>query len=202
MGADLLHNRHLMGDNDDGDAQALVDVLDQPQDGAGGGGVQRAGGLVAQKHLGIGGQGPGDGDALLLAAGELGRIGIGLVGQPHDLQQLQGPAFGLGRASSGDLQGEADIFQAGALHQQIKLLEDHADTAALLPQLSGAEGGHIRPVDDHLPGAGPFQQVDAPHQRGLARAGHTHHAENVSVRNGQVDVLQGGKRSVRRGEGL
>ena len=54
-------------------------------------GVERAGRFVAQQDLGVAGQGTGDGDALLLAAGELGGIGIRLVGQIHDVQKLQRP---------------------------------------------------------------------------------------------------------------
>ena len=73
-----------------GDAHAPVDVLDELEDAAGGGRVQGGGGLVAQQHLGVAGQGPGNGDALLLPAGELHRIGVGLVGQAHDVQILQG----------------------------------------------------------------------------------------------------------------
>ena len=57
--ADLLHHAHLVGDDHHRDAQFAVDLLDQLQDGVGGVGVQRAGGFVAQQHLGVGGQGRG-----------------------------------------------------------------------------------------------------------------------------------------------
>ena len=57
-----------MGDDDHGDVQLLVDVPDQLQYLPGGLGVQGTGGLVAQQNLGVGGQGTGNGHALLLAA--------------------------------------------------------------------------------------------------------------------------------------
>ena len=202
VGADLLHHRHLVGNDHGGDAHAPVDVLDQPEDAAGGGGVQGGGGLVAQQHLGIGGQGAGDGDALLLAAGELGRVGVGLVGQAHDVQILQGALPRLPLGHPGDLHGEADVAQAGALHEQVELLEDHADGAALLPQLGGGQLHEILSVDDHLARCRALQQVDAAHQGGLARAAHAHDAEDVPVPDGQIDVVQGLKHAVGRGKGL
>ena len=108
--ADLFHHRHLVGDDHHGDAQPLVDVLDQLQDVLGGLGVQGGGGLVAQQDLGVGGQGPGDGDALLLAAGELGRVGVRLVGQADDLQQLLGPLVGLGALGTPAISMGKQIF--------------------------------------------------------------------------------------------
>ena len=191
-----------MGDDNHGDAQALVDVLDQAEDGAGGSGVQGGGRLVAQQDLGVAGQGTGDGDALLLAAGELGGIGIRLVGQIHDVQKLQRPLPRRLLGDARDLHGKADVLEAGALHEQVKLLEDHADGAAPLPQGPGAEGHHVLAVDDHLARGGPLQQIDAAHQGGFARAGHTHDAVDIPVGNRQVHVVQSGKGTLRRGKGL
>ena len=54
--ADLLHHAHLVGDDHYRSAQLFVDILDQGQDRVGGGGVQGAGSLVAQQHLGVGSQ--------------------------------------------------------------------------------------------------------------------------------------------------
>ena len=78
--ADLADHAHLVGDDDDGDAQAVAHVADEIEDGAGGVRVQCAGGLVAQEDGGLVGQGAGDADPLLLAAGELGGVGGSAVG--------------------------------------------------------------------------------------------------------------------------
>ena len=72
--------------DDDRNAQSLVDIPDQLQNRMGRLRIQGAGGLVAEQHLRIGGQGSRNGDTLLLAAGELGRIGIGLIGKPNHIQ--------------------------------------------------------------------------------------------------------------------
>src|SRR5690606_17445097 len=57
------HHRHPVASQPDHDVEHLLHHL----------GVQRGGRLVEQEQLRIHGQSPGDGDALLLAAGELGR---------------------------------------------------------------------------------------------------------------------------------
>ena len=191
-----------MGDDDHGDAQALVDIGDQLQDGAGGVGVQGGGGLVAQEDLGRGGQGTGDGDALLLSAGELGGIGVGLVGEAHQLQQLQRLLPGLLFGHAVDLHGEADIFQTGPLHEQVEALENHADGAPGGAQLLGGEGGDVLPAEEDLAVGGPLQQVHAPHQCALARAGQADDAEDVAGLDGEVDVLQGRHSAFAGAEGL
>lgn len=69
-------------------------------------------------------------------------------------------------------------------YEQVELLEDHADGAALLTQLGAdsSNGELILSVDDHLARRGALQQVDAAHQGGLARAAHAHDAEDVPSR--------------------
>ena len=52
--------------------------------------VERAGGLVAQQHVRALGDGARDGDALLLAARELGREVVDAVAEPDQRQRLGG----------------------------------------------------------------------------------------------------------------
>ena len=65
-------------------------------------GVERRGRLVEQ-HAPPGSQGQraGDGDALLLPAGQLPRVGVGLVGQPDPVEQLARPRLDLACAAAG-----------------------------------------------------------------------------------------------------
>ena len=107
--ADLANDGHFVGDDHHGDAQALVDVLEQGEDGLGGHGVEGAGGLVAQKHFRVAGQGAGDGHALLLAAGELSGIGVRLVLKADDLEKLHDSLVGLCLRNPGDLQRIAHV---------------------------------------------------------------------------------------------
>ena len=74
----MIERRAAAGEVAD-DVEHLADEL----------GVERGGGLVEEQHLRAQGERPGDRDALLLAAGELARVGVGLVAQAHALEQRQ-----------------------------------------------------------------------------------------------------------------
>ena len=91
-------------------------------------------------------------------------------------------------AISGDLHGEADVLQAGPLHQQVKLLEDHADGPAGLAQTGRGEFHQVLSVDEDLSLGGPLQQVDAAHQGGFTRAAHADDTKDIPIPNGQVDI--------------
>ena len=197
VAADVLHHAHLVGDDDDGDAHFGVDIADQLQDGVGGLGVQRAGGLVAQQHLGVAGESSRDGHSLLLSAGQLRRVGVRLIRQAYDLQQLRGALFRIRLFHARQLQREANVAQARALHQQVEALEDHGDIPPLGPQLLFGQCADIHAVDQHLPVGGAFQHVDAAHQRAFARAGHADDAVDIAVADGKRHVRQ--RRHVPRG---
>ncbi len=72
-GGELRHARrllHRMGDDDD--AEVLPQLVDQLLDAGRGDGIERRAGLVHQDHFRIDGDGAGDAQALLLAAGQAG----------------------------------------------------------------------------------------------------------------------------------
>ena len=78
-----------MRDHQHGQAAVAVELGQALQDLPGGAAVQVAGGLVGQQNLGIVGQGPGDGHALLLSAGEFpGAVG-GSLAESHVVQELR-----------------------------------------------------------------------------------------------------------------
>ena len=92
--------------------------------------------FVAEQHLRVGRQGAGNGNALFLAAGQLGRVGVGLVRQADQLQQFAGAGLCLFLRDLGKLHREHNVAQAGPLHQQVELLEDHRNFAAGGAQVS------------------------------------------------------------------
>ena len=179
-----------MGDDDHGDPPLPVDLLQKLQDGIGGGGIQCGGSLVTQQHLRVRGQSSGNGDALLLTAGQLHRVGVGLIRQAHDLQQLHGPLPGILLGNAHQLQGEADVIQGGALLQQVEALEDHGDLPPLLPQGLVLQVPQILAVEQNFAIGGPFQQVDAAHQGALACTGQADDTENLPGLDCQRDIVQ------------
>ena len=188
-----------MRDDHDGHAERLVDLLEQRENGLRGRGVQRAGGLVAQQIFWLRGEGACNGHTLFLSAGELRRISVRTVGQTDQFEQLLGAFSSRILFQARDLQREADVFQDGALLQQVEPLKDHADRLPCAQQLLAGQDGQILPVEQHLAGGRALEQVDTPHQRALACTGKADDAENLAVLNRQVDVAQ---RRERAGRGI
>jgi hypothetical protein len=80
-----------------------------------GGGVEVSGGLVGQEHVGVHGQGAGDGHALHLAARQLGGPVLAPVRQPHPVQQLLHPLLALALSHLAEEHGHLDVLEGGDL---------------------------------------------------------------------------------------
>ena len=143
-----------------------------------------------------------DADALLLAAGELGRILVGVFGEADELEKRL-DLFAddvLGRAD--ELERERDVVVDRAGAQQVEVLEDHADAAAAFAQLVFGELGEVLAVDRDGAFARAVEKVDAAHERALAGAGETDNSEDLPLLDVQADVLQGVDRSGAGPEGF
>ncbi len=90
----LAGKANLMGDHHQGGARSRQ-LLDDIQYLAHQLGIQRRGGFIKQDHPRVQRQRPGNGDTLLLAAGEMPRPGVGFIAQSDDVQQLIGAGNGL-----------------------------------------------------------------------------------------------------------
>ena len=148
---------------DDHDRHTLLPagVLQELEDLLAGHIVERAGRLVAEQELRIFRQRAGDGDALLLAAGELTGEVVRARGQADFVQDRRC----VERVFT-DLRRELDVFKRRQVADEVIELEDKADVvAAIGRELAGVEAAHARPVD----------------RDGAARAG-VHAAEHVEDR--------------------
>ena len=74
--ADVLDDREVVGDEQVGEAELLLEVVEEVEDLALDRDVEGGDGLVADDELGVEGERPGDADALPLAAGELVRVAM------------------------------------------------------------------------------------------------------------------------------
>ena len=143
-----------MGDHDDGGAGG-VEVPEQLEDFVCSFSVQIAGGFIGQDDGGFVEEGAGDGDALLLAAGELVRHLVGFGSHAHGLQYFryagvdEGPFLPAGCA-----QHELQVALHGTVREQLEILEHDAHRTA--------EEGDIPAPDAHkvVSAGGGFPLVD------------------------------------------
>ena len=98
--------------------------------------IERTRRLVEEQNERIHRQGAGYGDALLLAAGELAGICVGLLLKTHFFEQLHGPfsGFFLAAAEDADLRVH-EIFQNAVMREKIEILEHKSEEASDLFQL-------------------------------------------------------------------
>ena len=113
----------------EGDGLSLfMQILEQAHDFVGGAGVEVAGGLVGEQDDRVIDQGAGDGDALLLAAGELVGLVLHTAFQAHELQGRYRTvaAFTGGHVAVVE-QRQLHVLDGRGARQQVVILEHEAD---------------------------------------------------------------------------
>ena len=157
--------------------------------------VQRRRGLVEQQQLGLHGQGPRDGDALLLSARQLARPLVLVVSQAHAFQQGLGPRRGLGPGQATHAhRRQRHVPERAHVREQVELLEHHADLGAHARQAPVV--AHRDAVDLDAAAIIGFQQVHAAHQRRLAGPGRADEGDDLATGHVQVDAVQRGEGAV------
>ena len=136
-------------------------------------------------------QSPGDGDALLLAAGQLVGIGLELVAEAHPLQDLHRSHLDLGAGTAADLDRRyGDVAENVHVLKQIILLEHdrHAIAGAAEAGLVGIVDGLA--IENDLAVRGQGQADQDTEQRRLAGTGGTDDRHHLAAADRQRDVRQ------------
>ena len=188
---ELIHNGGIVGHHDDGGAVGFIDLFQQPHDFPAHFRVQVARGLVRDEQGGIVDDGSGDGDPLLLAAGELVRITVGLVLEIHQIQDFSHSFLDLFSGGAHHFHGKGDIFPDGHLGQQAVVLEHAADEAAVGRHLSVLEMTHVNAVHDDFSAGGNNLRVEQLDHGGLARTGSANEIDEFTGVDGQIHVVDG-----------
>ena len=164
--------------------------------------VSEGGGLVQHHNGGVLQNGPGQGDALLLPAGEVNAPGAHHRVQPlgqffQDVIALGGMGGGKHLLPGGIRPGSPDIFQQALLEQPGILKHKghlpHEGGAVQLPHVCAAYGDAAAV---HIPKPG-----DQAGGGGLAPAGGTHQSHHLSGLDGKTHILQRGPVRAGVGEG-
>ena len=167
---DLTGEAHLVGDDEHGHAAygQLLHHVEHLFDHLG---VEGGGGLVEEHDFGLHGERAGDGDALLLAAGELAGVLVGLFGDADAVEQAHGRLLRLLLLHLAHVdRREGDVLDHGQMGEEVELLEDHAGFGADLLDVAHV-AGQWDAVDDDFAGLVLFKTVDAADKGGFAGAG-------------------------------
>ncbi len=147
-------------------------------------------GSSANITLGTRDERTGDGDALLLAAGQLGGAMREALAQADLLDELLEPD-GVGLAA-GELERQRDVLGRGQHRQQVEELEDEADVvAAQLRQLVVVHARDVLAGDGDLTRGGLVEAGEDVHERRLARARGAHDGGQPTTSDVERDAAQG-----------
>ena len=167
---DAIGHRHrfflVVGHEDEGDPDFLLDplqldlhLLAQLQ-------VEGAERLVEEQDGRAVDERPGEGDALGLAAGDLGRLAALEAGQLDELEHLGDALLDLGVVDVRPAQAEGDVLVDRQVREQGVVLEDRVDVP-----LVGRQPGDVLALEFDQPRGRRLEPADHPQGGGLAAAG-------------------------------
>ena len=183
--ADMLHHRQIVGNEQIGKPHLLLQIQQQVEYLALNGNIQRRDRFIADDQFRLQGDGPGDADALPLAAGKLERKTIRCCcRQPDMLQQLHDPLPSPVRlANAVNLEGLADGAAHGmtAVQTLRGILKDHLHIPA--DGFHGAPGKmcQVPAIEQNAAVCRGKQANHRLAKRGLAAAGLAHQSQRLSV---------------------
>ena len=126
----------VVGDEDGGEAGLVVDFAQAAAELLADAGVERAEGLVEEEHARLDGERAGEGDALALAAGELGRVAAGRcrggwMRSRRRVTRRRISAAGGRLAARAGAQAVGDVLEDRHVAEEGVVLEDEAGAALL-----------------------------------------------------------------------
>jgi hypothetical protein len=151
--------------------------------------------LVEQQRTGRGRQRAGEGDALGLAAAEVGDVAATEAGEPDEVEHLLDAPVALGCRQTLHLQPEPDVRRHRAVGEQLLVLEHHPDPAAV-----GGNGGEVPAVEAHGTRLGSDETGDHAQQGALATARRPEQGDDLAVADGERDAIEDHRAGERDGD--
>ena len=187
----VAHRERLLlvvGDEDEGDAQAALEVLELELHRVAKLGVESGEWFVEEEHLGPADNGAGKRDALALAAGKLVGPARGHLAQGYHPKRVADARVGLGRRDPLHAEAEADILAHREMREQGVALE-HLVHIAPVRRLAGDVGA----VEEDGADVGILEAGQQAQERRLAAAGGTEERQELAGAHGEADVVDGGE---------
>jgi hypothetical protein len=199
----LQDQAEIVRDIDHGGAEFGGDFVDQIDNSGFHRHIKRRGRLVQKQQLGIGQQRHGDDDALLLAAGNLVRIGVenpvrfGQADAGNDFARPLHRLFRAGAFVEDRNLAELVADAHGRIERRHRLLIDHGDLgAAQITQFLFAHGPHVAAFEENLAGDNfsVAAQIlhDGERDRRFTATGFTNDAMRLAGHERHVEIDDGG----------
>ena len=176
-----------MGDVDSGEAGFLDDAADFGAHFGAELGVEIGEGFVEEKCLGADDEGAGEGDALLLAAGELVDSALGVLRHFDGFQRSCDAVLDLGLVDFSFFETEGDVFGDGHVWPEGVALEHHGG----VPFVRG-DVRHLLHVEEEMPGIGSVESCDVAEEGRLSAAGGTEEKEEFTGFDFERDIIESG----------
>src|SRR5690242_19763075 len=145
-------------------------------------GVEVGGWLISQDKLGMGRQRSGDGDALLLPAGELIGTMMGVVQESNGLQHFVDALLAVGGFDAGQEQRHLDIFIGCQGWDEREELEHKSNgVLAQIRPLVAIEAGRVLPIDQDITTCWLIEQTNELQQGSLAGPRRSNESSELTV---------------------
>ena len=175
-----------MGHVDEGDADLHLDALELHLELPPELEVQRSQRLVEKKDRRLAHQRPGQGDALLLAAGQLARAPAVVPGEPDELERRSDPPADVGVGRLAPAQPEGDVVEHREVREESVALEDHVHGSPLGRLQRDVLAAELDPAARR-----ELEAADHPQGGRLAAAGRSEEREELADPDVERDRVDG-----------
>jgi hypothetical protein len=187
-----IEHRRVVGRDDRGDLLGPDDRPQELHDHVPGVGIELARRLVGEEEARLVRQGPGEGDALLLAAGELVRAVPRAIAQPDDLEEIGDPPVSLAWIGVDEAERDLDVLARGQEWDEPERLEDERHDAPADPdQLALVHRRDLVSVDDDAARGRLVEAAEQVEERCLAAPRSAADGDELAAPDGKVDPAQG-----------
>ena len=181
----------IVGDHEHGLPEFAVGEAEHVEDRVGVFGVEIAGRLVGENDGGLCNQRAGDRNALLFAAGKLGRAMVEAAGDVEQLGKAGKELRVHGLGALGDLVGDFNVGASGERGKEVELLEDESDAgAAHFGPLGIGEGREVDAADENAAGTGAGEAAEQVEKGGFAAAGWSDDGDKLAGFDGKGRVAK------------
>jgi len=179
----------VVGDQHQGGAEPRLGREQQIDNRLAGGVIEIAGRLVGRQQFRLGNDGAGQGNALLFAAGQLGRVMTKPMAGADRIETGDGARLGI--VAAAQFQGNSDVFQRRHGRHQMERLEDDTEmVAAKARQGIFVEGAEVGAGDSDPARRGALEPGDQRQHGRLARAGRADHGNGFAAPHGHGKATQ------------